>query len=349
MLLPLIFMTTPLSADIITLKNGRTIKGIITEENQNGVTVQIDISAIVQFSKNEVERIERATPEEEEVIRTNWAWKEKPKDSSKASSSEQTSALSPQRAPRFSMAPTKENQALLSEGTWRGRATPHFKIYYEDSSQGKAIAEIAEYSLEKVAGDLAVHRGNEKGKFNVFLVKEDEEWLRFLQTLGIQPELTGGFTTGAKTREIFLHSDSIPYLKLAFPHELTHIFQEEIAKGRKIPYWYGEGFANYEGGIIGIEEELLTQSVRNGEAYSLLELVSTVGYPTDPKRKTLFYTQSEKVVEFLITQYGRRRFGNFSEALFETGDFEQAFRSVYSGKIGTIEKLEELWRRYILD
>lgn len=332
---------SPLSADTVTLKNGNPVYGIVVEEDEEKVIVEFDQSATMTFSRNEVDRIVYSSEEERKTLRAEW--------NKKPQAPPQTVLPRPplRGVATVPLTPTTENQLILSEGKWWVRKTQHFVVYYQDLTQGKAVADRAEYYLEKIVGDLRLRGYDRKKKYTVFVVREESQWLRFLKSLGIQPELTGGFTMGARTREIFLYGLSIPYLQVAFPHELTHIFLEEMAQGNQIPPWFNEGFANYEGGIIGIDEDLLFEAARNGNHIPLSELVHRTSYPADVEQKKLFYTESEKLIEFLITQYGRRPFGEFTEILLKTGDFEQAFRTIYSGKIGHLAQLEALLLQYI--
>jgi len=314
----------------------------VVEENEEKVTLQFDQSATITFSRNEIEGVVYSSEEERKTLRAEWV--------QKPLTPPQT--VLPQGPLRsvgtVSITPTRENQLLLSEGAWKVRKSQHFVIYYQDPAQGKAVSDRAEYLLEKIVDDLRVRKAYDwEKRYTVFVVADESQWIRFLERLGIQPELTGGFTTGARTKEVFLHSISIPYLQLAFPHELTHIFLDEMAKGKEIPLWFNEGFANYEGGIIGVDEEFLVEAVQKGEHLPLTDFVTRKTYPDNIPQKKLFYTESTKLVEYLLNQYGRRPFGEFTEILLKTGDFEQALHTVYSGKIGNLARFETLWLRYI--
>jgi len=243
-----------------------------------------------------------------------------------------------------------ENRYLLSQVDWKVRTSRHFVIYYQDPEHGRAIAAIAEYYLEKIIDDLRARRVHDwRKKYSIFVLEDAALWKQFLLALGIEAELTGGFTSGAEKGEIFLFNISIAYMQLALPHELTHIILDELeTQGKKWPIWFDEGFANYEGAIIGMNEELLTEAMRTGNYIRLSQLVSATVYPNDVKMRELFYTQAEKLVEFLITQYGRHRFAEFARNL-QKDDFEKALLSAYGGKIGSVEMLEKMWIRYLTE
>jgi len=337
----LVFLTVSF-ADTVILKNGNHVRGIVTEEDEEKVILQFAEEATVQFSRNEVARIEYSSEAEQETLRVQWE--------KKAEELPKVLTLNPPPRERAisSLSPTQEGELLLSRGTWKVRRSEHFTVYYQDATEGKAVANRAEYHLEKIIDDLGIRRTHDRRrKYTVYVVTEASEWKSFLEELGIQPELTGGFTTGIKTREIFLHARSVSYLHVAFPHELTHIIMDEMAQGKTIPLWFDEGFANYEGLVIGYDDDVLMTALQNNDLIPLKEFVQSRVYPAEVEKKRLFYTQGEKLVEYLITQHGRRRFSQFAEFLIESGNFEQAFLSLYGGKIGNIDALEREWLKYL--
>ncbi|MFH1858308.1 MAG: peptidase MA family metallohydrolase [Candidatus Omnitrophota bacterium] len=367
-LLILLIFTTPLSADTLVLKNGSKVFGIISQESEKEVTLQFDKSSTVTLSKEDVASVSYGSEEEHKALRAEWEKlspvppePERPFEGAQEVLSGATSkiltpsvlASSLYRVPNSPpLTPTKENQLLFSEikGKWKVRKSEHFVVYYQELEQGRAISDKAEYHLEKILDDLRIpKRQYWRKKFTVYVLKDPSEWKSFLQKLGVVTELTGGFTVGAKTREIFLCSDSIPYLKLAFPHELAHILLEDLAAGRKIPLWFNEGFANYEGGIIGISEELMLEAASKGFHIVPSKLVQYNLYPADIKDRIIFYTEAEKLVEYLITQHGRNKFAEFTKQLLETGDAEKAFQAAYGGKIGTFQNLDILFLKYLLE
>ncbi len=58
-------------ADIIYLKNGRNIKGLIKSENKKNVELELGFGT-VQFSQEEIESRDRSSTGEAELIRQEW-------------------------------------------------------------------------------------------------------------------------------------------------------------------------------------------------------------------------------------------------------------------------------------
>lgn len=59
------------SADILYLKNGRNIEGLIKKEDVQDVYLEISIGTM-KFSKKEIERIQRSSSGEIEIIKQDW-------------------------------------------------------------------------------------------------------------------------------------------------------------------------------------------------------------------------------------------------------------------------------------
>jgi len=63
---------SPAAADTLYLKNGRSIEGLIKKESADEVDLEIGFGSM-KFSKKQIERIVRSSPEEVEFIRQEWA------------------------------------------------------------------------------------------------------------------------------------------------------------------------------------------------------------------------------------------------------------------------------------
>lgn len=62
-----------LNADTLYLKNGRSIEGLIKNEDTDANIIELEVCAgTVKFKKSEIERIEKSTPEESSAIRQKW-------------------------------------------------------------------------------------------------------------------------------------------------------------------------------------------------------------------------------------------------------------------------------------
>lgn len=67
----LLNVISEVQADVIYLKNGRQLEGIITKETDEYVELEIDLGA-VKFYREQIERVEHSSEEEKKMIEQSW-------------------------------------------------------------------------------------------------------------------------------------------------------------------------------------------------------------------------------------------------------------------------------------
>lgn len=85
----------PASADTLHLKNGRSIEGLIKKEDAHNVGLEISFGSM-KFSRDQIERIERSTPAQAELIRQEWE-KERIKAQERAKAAEEIKERQPKQ------------------------------------------------------------------------------------------------------------------------------------------------------------------------------------------------------------------------------------------------------------
>ncbi|MDO8603150.1 MAG: peptidase MA family metallohydrolase [Candidatus Omnitrophota bacterium] len=381
----IVFSAQQIFADIVYLKNGNRLRGIVTKETEKSVELKINPGAKVTFSKDDVKSIDKETEEQRARLEEEWdagrnkaEVKEITKDvfeeeqlkkglvkyNEKWVSPEERERLQvanlardadkDSRERRFSL---KEDnivrsdiaKKLLSRGNWFLRESEHFSVFYRDLAQAKIVGDKAEYYFEKILYDI----GREKDlkwdrKCQVFIVENPDKWKVFLKSIGFNADLIGGFVPNYGEKEMFLCAISEGYLALTFPHELTHLIFKEIAGKNTIPLWLNEGLANYEANLTSISNELLMKNIKQGTHILLGDLLRISAYPEGKESRELFYAQSEKLVEFLITQCGREKFKKFCDLLLKDKSFKEAVFSIYAKDFKDIEDFNIKLVEYIV-
>jgi len=361
-------------ADIIYLKNGNRLRGIVTKETDRSVELKINPGAKVTFSKGDVKSVEveseteRAKLEEEwgagenklEVreiakdvyeedqlkkgfvrYRDKWVTPQEKERLQAANLANDTDKGSGEK--RFFLRDDKVTRSniakkLLAKGNWFSRESEHFYIFYRDVSQAKIVGDKAEYYFEKILYDLNYDKDLKwDKKCQVFIVDSVDKWKGFLKDIGFNAELIGGFVPNYAEKEMYLCAISDGYLSVTFPHELTHLIFKDVAGKNTVPLWLNEGLANYEANVTSVSNELLIKNIKQGSHILLGDLLRMTNYPEGKEARELFYAQSEKLVEFLITQYGREKFRKICDLLLKDKSFKDSVLSVYSKDFKDIE------------
>ena len=380
----LLFFGSILYADTIHLKNGNKVSGIITYENDDTVAIKINIGAVVTFFKSDIEKIDRDSEQHAEIENT-WQQERAERESAidvQSSYEEKQEEkglvkykgkwVTPEEKERLQVVSIAEDiekghseiryssgkdrvdrsdfaEKLLKKGNWFNKETENFSIFYRDLSQAKIVSDKAEYYFEKIAYDLGYE---DKVKWNkkcqVYIVENADKWRSFLKDVGFNADLVGGFVPNYGDKEMYLCALSDTYLAITFPHELTHLIFRDIAGDSTIPIWLNEGLANYEARVTSISNELLIKHIKNGSHILLGDLLRIAHYPEGKEMRELFYAQSEKIVEFLITQFGRKKFRRFCNLILSDKSFSDSLFKAYRGDFKDIEDFNIKLVEYIV-
>jgi len=372
-------------ADVLCLMNGNIIEGVIIRETDEIVEMEVALGAKISFAEGDVAYVKIEGEEENEALRQKWLEDRKEREKAELErqefeSQQKTKGLVKYRGKWIAESEkdklkareyidevlsakvgrgeiaesgrrerTKVARTLLARGDWRHRQTEHFIVYYEDIIQSKIVADKAEYYYEKIAYDLDYEKTIYwPGKCEVFIIPTKEKWQEYMQEFVARFDHIGGFVPRSGEKEIYLCTLSLPYLSVTFPHELTHLIFQEFARGEEIPLWLNEGLAIYESGLIGYAGEMLHDKVKAAEHISLKEIVEAKDYPEGKEQMQLYYAQAEKIVEFLITQHGRKKFSHFSRLLISGQSFAEALDFVYGDKYYSQDEFRRAWIKYVL-
>ncbi|MBU4312178.1 MAG: hypothetical protein KJ706_05635 [Candidatus Omnitrophica bacterium] len=384
-ILTFLFSAVTLHADTVLLKNGNKVSGIITKESKDSVEIKINIGATVTFSKNDVERIEKDSDDEHARLEDTWEsekakreveeitddvfmeeQREKglveyegewvlPEEKERLQAASIAGGFDKGHSERrFSVGKDKGRRSdfagkLVASGKWFVKDTEHFSIYYTDIAQAKIVSDKAEYYFEKIAYDLGYEDQIKwDKKCQVYIIESVDKWKRFLKEIGFNAELVGGFVPNYGEREMFLCVLSDAYLALTFPHELTHLIFRDIAGKSTIPLWLNEGLANYEASVTSVSNEILIKYIKRGSHILLGDLLRMANYPEGKKMRELFYAQSEKMVEFLVTQYGRKKFRKFCDLILKDKSFKDSLFIAYKGDFEDLEDFNIKLVEYIV-
>jgi hypothetical protein len=381
----LLFFSQQTLADIVYLKNGNRVRGIITKETDRSLELKINPGAKVTFSKDDIKSMEKESEEQHSKMEESWgigrnkaevkeiardvfeeeqlkkelvkykdAWmtpeeKERLQVASLAKDSDKGFGEKRFSLKDDNMARSDIAKKLLAKGNWFLRESEHFSVFYRDLNQAKIVSDKAEYYFEKIIYDLGYEKDFKwDRKCQVFIVESPDKWKDFLRSIGFNADLVGGFVPNYGETEMFLCALSEGYLALTFPHELTHLIFKEVAGKNTIPLWLNEGLANYEASLTSISNELLIKSIKQGTHILLGDLLRIATYPEGKNARELFYAQSEKLVEFLITQCGREKFRKFCGLVLKDKSFKDAISGVYSKDFKDLEDFNIKLVEYII-
>ena len=127
---------------------------------------------------------------------------------------------------------------------------------------------------------------------------------------------------------------NIPKTEL-LTHELIHIYLAQKVGIYKplVPAWLNEGLANY----YAADKKIAIDNYTNGNWFKLQNMHNVPGKPNDVHK---FYSQSEKVVAYLIESYGEEKMNRLLGELSTGQKIDKAMLKSYGFGV---EQLNYLW------
>ncbi len=228
------------------------------------------------------------------------------------------------------------------------KETKNFKIYAHTEEVCAEVANGIEDTYQKIIEDLHFKIKPAK-KIKIYIFKDNEEYRDKIR----QPMWSVG-------RVIYNKNSFYSYegvnLSGLIPHEITHLLLYNFMERQYEPVsmrWLSEGLATYEESKI-IRSSLINNLygkialLKQGQYFSMPDLISAEVLKThDNNLINLWYAQSFSMVEFMITQLGKKEFNAFCLNLKEYNNVEKALISTYGDKFKTLDDFQRNWLEYI--
>jgi hypothetical protein len=232
-----------------------------------------------------------------------------------------------------------QNQVILKDFDWKVRSTEHFDIHYYPASAPRAeqAAKILEDAFARVSRDLEIQ--TEAPPWARPAARKRAQWRRrpfflyaspndFQQSnIAAAGDGTGGITEPFKDRFMVYNDGSDRWLEEVATHEFVHVMQFHllitgfwksgaILKTIVYPLWMMEGMPGYETyGIVSSLEEMTIRDAATSGGLIPLTRLEHFGH-LKPHQVTLAYKQGAAAMEFIASQFGRRKVGRLLK-LFE--------------------------------
>ena len=212
---------------------------------------------------------------------------------------------------------------------WKSLESENFNIYWHNINKTVITSIVSQTNIllnkSKKIFDFAAHP-----KINVAVINNDIESMPPISNKASSTHLYSGFAFPEYQTAVV----NIPKTEL-LTHELIHIYLAQKVGIYKplVPAWLNEGLANY----YAADKKIAIDNYTNGNWFKLQNMHNVPGKPNDVHK---FYSQSEKVVAYLIESYGEEKMNRLLGELSTGQKIDKAMLKSYGFGV---EQLNYLW------
>jgi len=248
---------------------------------------------------------------------------------------------------------SRQGDAALNIKTvnWQHSESDHFIFHTETGFAVPQLTAWAEWSYAAIKSDFGITQDLFERKCHVYVFLNEQAWHGFVGSSKMEP-WTGGWCTG---RELFFWArPNFKFQGTTLPHEMTHLVLYRFVGG-DIPLWLNEGLAEFEGirlyrnylKLRGLTLTNVRDHVNPDQYITLDNLTSAVDYPRSTDDVVAFYTESQRLINFLYHQDGGAGpLVRFLKLQAQGSRFDSAWQEIYSSKYTDLPTFEAKFRAY---
>lgn len=236
------------------------------------------------------------------------------------------------------------SNAQVSSSLWQTDKSQHFIINYQKVSPGY-IAEViakAEKYYNSIVDDLGYRRfdfWSWDNRAKIYLYNTNADYL-------IDSKRTNwsGACVNVSGRVIISFIGQDNFFDSILPHEMAHIiFREFIGNKADLPLWIEEGVAcSHEYNSLKERLRTIKELIKEGVYIDLVALSTMTDYSKiGPK---VFYSEAAALINFLLKQYGKDAFLDFSRQVRDGVKWQEAFKKSYHFE--NLNEFEAKWKEY---
>ena len=132
-----------------------------------------------------------------------------------------------------------------------------------------------------------------------------------------------------------------------FRHELAHVALHDAVKGRAVPRWFNEGFAEFASGESSFPRlQTLWSATTSNQLLPLSRLERS--FPADAVTASVAYAEAADVVRFLVRKQDQQRFVSMIGRVREGQSFNSSMQDAYGLDLASLEYewREDVAKRY---
>lgn len=236
-------------------------------------------------------------------------------------------------------------QAQVNASFWQTKKSQHFIVYYQDAGEDfvNQLVDYAENYYNSIVDELGFRRmdfWSWDNRAKIYLFNNSQDYLKETRSA-----VWSGAQVYVRDRTIKTFIGQSSFFDSILPHELTHIiFREFVGVKINLALCLDEGIAcSQEKSNLVERMKISALLIKQGTYWKFDKLFrlhnSTLTNPV------AFYSESASIIVFLLKQYGRDVFLDFSRKIRDGVEWNKALFSVY--RFNSFDEMENAWKDFM--
>ena len=246
---------------------------------------------------------------------------------------------------------TRMGQAALAINPtqWRHAETANFVYHFADNFIATPVSVEAEFYYSAISKELERDTTRWERKCNIYIFEKPEDWKAFQKNANLEP-WTGGIHSGG---DLFIvRNPQFKFKGRSLGHEVAHLVLFRFF-GNGIPLWLNEGYAEDASSRFyasfmrarSYDARPVSAPVNPMDYMPLGLLTGLLTYPSGENQVTVFYTESQRLVRFLMG-VNSHQFLVFMDEISKGARFETALQRAFSGRFMSLDALDREFKTY---
>jgi len=242
-----------------------------------------------------------------------------------------------------------QSALAVNPAQWKHAETANFVYHFADNFIATPVSVEAEFYYSAIAKELERDTSHWERKCHIYIFENPADWKAFQKNARLEP-WTGGIHSGGDL--CIVRNPAYKFKGRSLGHEVAHLVLFRFF-GNGIPLWLNEGYAEDSSSRFyssfmrarNYDSRPISLSVAPVDYIPVGTLTNMVTYPADINQVGTFYTESQRLVRFLIG-VDAHQFQDFLDTMSKGGRFDTSLQHAYGSRFLSVDALDQEFKTY---
>ena len=242
-----------------------------------------------------------------------------------------------------------QSALAVNPAQWKHAETANFVYHFADNFIATPVSVEAEFYYSAIAKELERDTSHWERKCHIYIFENPADWKAFQKNARLEP-WTGGIHSGGDL--CIVRNPAYKFKGRSLGHEVAHLVLFRFF-GNGIPLWLNEGYAEDSSSRFyssfmrarNYDSRPISLSVAPVDYIPVGTLTNMVTYPADINQVGTFYTESQRLVRFLIG-VDAHQVQDFLDTMSKGGRFDTSLQHAYGSRFLSVDALDQEFKTY---